>query len=222
MQAKDNNPKSSAGSNGKHNSRSRNNHAQPREEESSANPGDEKQVLVTQKRRRRIYTDDSDLFLCALHSGWITWNGAAQARARGKDVKLELRVIRCFGVVGGAQLVEGVTGKEEVVGRFLGGYGERCFNDAGKAQNAERKSGDDENKEKDKVDEKENKDDNKDKDDGDDVGRQQSADEDDAEGDMSDSEDDGRGLASAAWGSGHDGSAIEVLGVEFVEVRLLP
>ncbi|KIM44419.1 hypothetical protein M413DRAFT_442399 [Hebeloma cylindrosporum] len=32
-----------------------------------------------------------------------------------------------------------------------------------------------------------------------------------------DPEDDGRGLVSAAWGTGHDGSAIEIVGVEFVE-----
>ena len=33
-----------------------------------------------------------------------------------------------------------------------------------------------------------------------------------------DPEDDGRALVSGAWGTGHDGSGIEIVGVEFVEV----
>jgi hypothetical protein len=42
-------------------------------------------------------------------------------------------------------------------------------------------------------------------------------------GEMTDDEDDdGRGLVSASWGTGHDGSAIEILNVQFVEVWLLP
>jgi len=138
-----------------------------------------------------VYTDDSDLFLCAVHSGWITWTGAWAARQQGKDVKLDLRVLRCAGAPGGARWVEsGVAGRrEDVVGRFLGGWGEKCFNEAGKGRKRQ------------VDDEKEN----------------------DVEGDQdaSDGEDDGRGLVSAAWGTSHDGSAIEVLGVEFVDVGLL-
>jgi hypothetical protein len=38
---------------------------------------------------------------------------------------------------------------------------------------------------------------------------------------LDDPDDDGRSLVSAAWGSGHDGSAIEIVNVEFVEVSLL-
>ena len=146
---------------------------------------------IVPRRRRRVYTDDSDLFLCALHSGWITWTGAWAARQQGKDVKLDLRVLRCPGAPGGARWVEDVPGRrrrEDVVGRFLGGWGEKCFNEAGKVRKRQ-------------VDEKEN-----------------GGDEDASDGD---GEDDGRGLVSAAWGTSHDGSAIEVLGVEFVEVGFL-
>ncbi|PFH50309.1 hypothetical protein AMATHDRAFT_145462 [Amanita thiersii Skay4041] len=144
------------------------------------------------RRRRRIYTDDSDLFLCGLHSGWVTWSGAAQARAEGKDMRLNLRVLRCLGAPGSAQLMEsGVVrgGKEEVVGRFLGGWGERCFNEAGKGRRKGRRE-------------------------------KQGEGEDDEEedGGSESEEDDGRGLVSAGWGTGHDGSAIEVLMVEFIEV----
>ena len=142
------------------------------------------------RRRRRVYTDDSDLFLCALHSGWVTWTGAWAARAQGKDVRLDLRVLKCAGAPGGARWLESVVGREDVVGRFLGGWGERCFNDAGRAQKSRRKQ-------------VENADGDR---------------EDNAEDEMSDGEDDGRGLVSAAWGTTHDGSAVEVLGVEFVEV----
>ena len=41
---------------------------------------------------RRVYTDDSDLFLCALHAGWITWSMARKARKEGKDLRLEIRL----------------------------------------------------------------------------------------------------------------------------------
>ncbi|KDQ26530.1 hypothetical protein PLEOSDRAFT_1043220, partial [Pleurotus ostreatus PC15] len=43
---------------------------------------------------RRIYTDDSNLFLCALHSGWVTWSGGAAARKEGRDLKVEVRIIK--------------------------------------------------------------------------------------------------------------------------------
>jgi hypothetical protein len=91
-------------------------------------------VSIAPRRRRRVYTDDSDLFLCALHSGWVTWSGAWAARAQGKDVRLDLRVLKCAGVPGGARWIESVVGKEDVTGWFLGGWGERCFNEAGKVQ----------------------------------------------------------------------------------------
>jgi hypothetical protein len=175
----------------------------------SSNP-DTKSDSPVRLRKRRIYTDDSDLFLCALHSGWITWSGSARARDKGQDLRVEVRIIRCAGAgagsvyavgAGGAhagKYAPGVNGavatngayhrkngngknhlvrKEELVGRFIGGWGEKCFV---KDEDAEME------------DETEN-----------------------------DEENDGRGLVSAGWGSGHDGSAIEVLHVEFVIVGTL-
>ncbi|CDO69680.1 hypothetical protein BN946_scf184851.g68 [Trametes cinnabarina] len=50
---------------------------------------------------RRVYTDDSDLFLCALHSGWISWSMARRARREGKDLRLEVRLTREARFVGG-------------------------------------------------------------------------------------------------------------------------
>lgn len=144
-------------------------------------------VSVAPRRRRRVYTDDSDLFLCALHSGWVTWSGAWAARAQGKDVRLDLRVLKCAGAPGGARWIENVVGREDVVGRFLGGWGERCFNEAGKVRRKQLDADGEVN----------------------DVGGDE---------ETSDGEDDGRGLVSAGWGTTHDGSAIEVLGVDFVEV----
>ncbi|KAL1739134.1 hypothetical protein HDZ31DRAFT_77817 [Schizophyllum fasciatum] len=92
--------------------------------------------------RRRIYTDDSDLFTCAL------------------------RVLRCAasGAYG--------NGKEELVGRFVGGPGERYHG----------------------------------------VRPANWPDE-----DSDDEEGDGTAMTSAGWGTGHDGSAIELLNVEFVK-----
>ncbi|KAL1762562.1 hypothetical protein FB107DRAFT_253845 [Schizophyllum commune] len=114
--------------------------------------------------RRRIYTDDSDLFSCAVHAGWATWGMARQARREGWDMRVELRVLRCAasGACG--------NGKEELVGRFVGGPGERFFGTR-PTEWAEEDSDDDE----DEV------------------------------------------MTSAGWGTGHDGSAIELLKVEFVK-----
>jgi hypothetical protein len=91
-------------------------------------------VSIALRRRRWVYMDDSDLFLCALHSGWVKWSGAWAAHAQGKDVRLDLRVLKCAGVPGGARWIESVVGREDMAGRFLGGWGERCFNEAGKVQ----------------------------------------------------------------------------------------
>ncbi|KAF9472851.1 hypothetical protein BDN70DRAFT_867976 [Pholiota conissans] len=161
------------------------------------------------RRTRRIYTDDSDVFLCAVHSGWLTWSGARKARARGRDLRIEVRVLRCAGTSAGSLFARGagVAGvpkapgdpevvREEILGRFVGGYGERCFNPLGRTG---RVAGED----------------------GDDFGTDDGLGLDGGiEGDMlqyDDPEDDGRSLVSAAWGTGHDGSAIEIVGVEFVE-----
>ncbi|TRM61568.1 hypothetical protein BD626DRAFT_549146 [Schizophyllum amplum] len=121
--------------------------------------------------RRRIYTDDSDLFTCAVHAGWTTWSAGRRARLEGWDMRVELRVLRCAsscanGAVGGG-------GKEELVGRFVGGLGER-YHGARPEEWPEEDSDDDE-------------------------------------------QDDGTAMTSAGWGTGHDGSAIELLKVEFVK-----
>ncbi|OSD04904.1 hypothetical protein PYCCODRAFT_1363462 [Trametes coccinea BRFM310] len=50
---------------------------------------------------RRVYTDDSDLFLCALHSGWVSWSMARRARRESKDLRLEVRLTREARFVGG-------------------------------------------------------------------------------------------------------------------------
>ncbi|KAJ3759112.1 hypothetical protein EV360DRAFT_42527, partial [Lentinula raphanica] len=63
------------------------------------NPSGKLDDPLTRKRslrRRRIYTDDSDIFLCAIHSGWISWSGARKAREEGKDLRVCLRIIRCL------------------------------------------------------------------------------------------------------------------------------
>jgi hypothetical protein len=71
----------------------------------------------------RIYTDDSDLFLCALHAGFVTWSGTRAARKTGKDLRLDLRIYRAGRGWRG--------GDEEGVGRFVGGWGERCLEEGG-------------------------------------------------------------------------------------------
>ncbi|KAF8892167.1 hypothetical protein BD779DRAFT_96066 [Infundibulicybe gibba] len=161
--------------------------------------------------KRRVYTDDSDVFSCAVHAGWANWSGARRARREGRDVRIEVRVLRCVaaGVVNGVGVgaapaptpalasgaKPGIGGTEEIVGRFIGGWGEKCFNPyKGKthptAKRRTQRGSDDEDE-----------------------------DEDDSEdnSDYEEEEDDGRGLVSAGWGAGHDGSAIEILKLEFVE-----
>lgn len=227
--------------------------------------------IPNRPKKRRIYTDDSDLFLCALHSGWLTWSSGSKAYDQGKDLKVEVRIIRCAGAGAGSVFavgagafagkfapagngvvtttgvfktrtsgVESNTGsasrnqkrkrqrrskngdgevdgdrdingtgevedddndklssmtfrKEEIVGRFIGGWGEKCF-----VKDLLNRSG---------------------------VGVSNnsggSGDFDEEMGMESDEDDDGRGLVSAGWGSGHDGSAIEIIGVEFLDVRFL-
>ena len=57
-------------------------------------------------RLRRIYTDDSDIVMCALHSGHISWIGTQRARTGGLDLKLVLSLLR-----------------DRDVGRYIGGQG---------------------------------------------------------------------------------------------------
>lgn len=209
---------------------------------------------VALRRPRRVYTDDSDVFLCAIHSGWLTWSGARKARALGRDLKIDVRVIRCAGAGAGSIFARGIgraslkadqgllggpvapsiiaaqqaqaaaanggsdpdTVREEMVGRFVGGYGERCFNPLGRTgciagdEGADGMYGF--------------------------FGFNEETGEPIMDGAPSllavdgdtahmlppidDAEDDGRSLVSAAWGTAHDGSAIEIVGVEFVEVSI--
>jgi hypothetical protein len=154
------------------------------------------------RRPRRIYTDDSDIFLCAIHSGWVTWSGARKARLKGRDMRIEVRMMRCAGVGGGIESLsdsgegESERGvKEEMIGRFVGGYGERCFNPLGKSGRVAGEEGD-----------------------GGGGGEEEEEEEEEGGLMLDDPDDDGRSLVSAAWGSGHDGSAIEIVNVEFVDV----
>lgn len=76
---------------------------------------------------RRVYTDDSDLFLCALHAGWVTWSAARGARREGRDLKLEVRLTREARFVGsiGSRWVDGSEGEEDPTddGRSLSSAG---------------------------------------------------------------------------------------------------
>lgn len=60
---------------------------------------------------RRVYTDDSDLFLCALHAGLLTWSETRRAKDEGKDLRIDVKITK------------------EV--RFIGGFGSRCVNEPG-------------------------------------------------------------------------------------------
>ncbi|EED83761.1 predicted protein [Postia placenta Mad-698-R] len=50
---------------------------------------------------RRVYTDDSDLFLCAVHAGLITWSEARRAKSDGRDLRLEVRITKEVRFIGG-------------------------------------------------------------------------------------------------------------------------
>lgn len=52
---------------------------------------------------RRVYTDDSDLALCALHSGFANMGGMRKAKANKMNMKVEVKLTR--------------------EGRFVGGFG---------------------------------------------------------------------------------------------------
>ena len=69
-------------------------------------------------RPRRIYTDDSDLILCVVHSGFIRWSAIMKAKAERKDLKVEVGLVRVSG-----RGLGGALG----VGRFIGGMGERYW-----------------------------------------------------------------------------------------------
>lgn len=50
---------------------------------------------------RRVYTDDSDILLCTIHAGKITWSGVQRARAAAKDLSVELIIRKELRYMGG-------------------------------------------------------------------------------------------------------------------------
>jgi hypothetical protein len=90
---------------------------------------------------RRVYTDDSDLALCVLHSGFANMGGMRKAKANKMSMKVEVKLTRegrfvgGFGAIfhgghpvkereGGLNGVNGAGGNEEDGRRMLsGGWG---------------------------------------------------------------------------------------------------
>ena len=90
---------------------------------------------------RRVYTDDSDLALCVLHSGFVNMGGMRKAKANKMSMKIEVKLSRegrfvgGFGAPyhggrpekekeGGLDGVNGASGNEEDGRRMLsGGWG---------------------------------------------------------------------------------------------------
>lgn len=177
--------------------------------------------LQPPQRRRRIYTDDSDIFLCVLHSGFVTWSGLAKARQEKLDLKVDIRIIKVWGAKRAEDLVGSTPAgkekdkKEEVITRFVGGIGERYF--GGDRPVVKPLPSPPEPQAVIKIPEREEE--PKMLIDGE-VKFSPSM-EDQAEDELeSDFEDDGRSIESCSWGSGHDGSGIEIVGVEFVKSGL--
>jgi len=50
---------------------------------------------------RRVYTDDSDLFLCVLHAGLATWSEIRRAKSEGQDLRVEVRITKEARFIGG-------------------------------------------------------------------------------------------------------------------------
>ncbi|KZT67324.1 hypothetical protein DAEQUDRAFT_673475 [Daedalea quercina L-15889] len=50
---------------------------------------------------RRVYTDDSDLFLCALHAGLLTWSETRRAKGEGRDLRVEVKITKEARFIGG-------------------------------------------------------------------------------------------------------------------------
>ncbi|CAK5267754.1 unnamed protein product [Mycena citricolor] len=57
-------------------------------------------------KRRRIYSDDSSVLSAAVHSGFIKWSHVARACQEGRDVAIEVRMVRVLGI-GKEALAEG-------------------------------------------------------------------------------------------------------------------
>ncbi len=58
-------------------------------------------------------------FLALCTQGWVTYSGARKAKKEGSDLRVRIRIIRVSGR--GPEIGHS---KEEVIGRFLGGWGE--------------------------------------------------------------------------------------------------
>ncbi|KAH8116370.1 hypothetical protein DFH11DRAFT_1580179 [Phellopilus nigrolimitatus] len=57
---------------------------------------------IPQRGARRVYTDDSEVALCAFHAGRVSWAGMMRARAAGLDLQVRLALHRDVGrYVGG-------------------------------------------------------------------------------------------------------------------------
>ncbi|KAJ7880027.1 hypothetical protein B0H14DRAFT_2341222, partial [Mycena olivaceomarginata] len=69
--------------------------------------------------QRRIYTDDSDPLCAAVHAGFVRWSALGRARKEGRDVRVEVRVVRVLGAAG-----KGELGKEGSGAGENGGYRE--------------------------------------------------------------------------------------------------
>ncbi|KAJ7781925.1 hypothetical protein DFH07DRAFT_1055458 [Mycena maculata] len=70
--------------------------------------------------RRRLYTDDSEPLGAAVHAGRVRWSQVARARREGRDVGLDLRVVRVLGASGTVTRGWGGGGGREVRGRKEG------------------------------------------------------------------------------------------------------
>ncbi|KAK6967148.1 hypothetical protein R3P38DRAFT_3299114 [Favolaschia claudopus] len=79
---------------------------------------------ATEPAHRRLYTDDSDPVLAAVHAGWVTWSVLGRARREGRDVRVEVRVVRVLGRDNTE--IDSSDDVTEAVGRFVGGLGARC------------------------------------------------------------------------------------------------
>jgi hypothetical protein len=201
--------------------------------------------------RRRIYTDDSDILACAVHAGLLTWSAVSRAQRDEKDIKIVLGVVPTVSSFGGsvpdngsnrdhpptnigtapvngtpsngvtpaatngitpstsqssasqpivsshANGGSGIAGATALDGMgYAGGvWASRFVGGWGEAFYGHASAGHSPANANGEV-------------------RQRTFEE--------EAEDDGRGVVSAGWGWGHDGSALEVVDVEVVEVSILP
>jgi hypothetical protein len=66
---------------------------------------------------RRVYTDDSDVLLAAVHAGRVGWHQVRAAKARGEALRVELAVVGAPG--------NGRADGGGALRKFCGGWGER-------------------------------------------------------------------------------------------------